>query len=159
VEPSPPHARAAIVTAPLAKMDTTIMKTIFQFGLPRQIAGLLLLLHWLAVSDGRAADSVAVPPEGSAGEAIISHLTGAQSELIVPGPHGSFGLPQTVSELKRILRLNLAAGGTPRRNTMPKSERSAAGSSSERPERSETPASRTAGENNSRKPGVPVAYR
>jgi Response regulator receiver domain len=33
-----------------------------------QIAGLLLLLYWLGVSDGRAADSVAAPPEGSAGE-------------------------------------------------------------------------------------------
>jgi hypothetical protein len=28
----------------------------------------------------------------------------AKSELIVPGPHGSFALPQTVSELKRVLR-------------------------------------------------------
>jgi hypothetical protein len=37
-----------------------------------------------------------------------SHLAGAQSELIVPGSHGSFALPQTVSELKRILRLNLS---------------------------------------------------
>jgi pimeloyl-ACP methyl ester carboxylesterase len=36
-----------------------------------------------------------------------SHMAGAKSELIVPGPHGSFALPQTVSELKRILRLNL----------------------------------------------------
>ena len=61
-----------------------------------------------------------------------SHLTGAQSELIVPGPHGSFALPQTVSELKRILRLNLTAASAPHRNTMPKSQRSAAGSSSER---------------------------
>ena len=59
-----------------------------------------------------------------------SHLTGAQSELIVPGPHGSFALPQTVSELKRILRLNLAAVSAPHRNTMPKSQRSAAGSES-----------------------------
>ena len=59
----------------------------------------------------------------------------------LPAPPGKFG------------------GGTPRRNTMPKSERSAAGSSSERPERSETLASQTAGENNSQKPGVPVAYR
>jgi hypothetical protein len=42
-----------------------------------------------------------------------SHLTGAQSELIVPGPHGSFALPQTVSELKRILRLNLATVSAP----------------------------------------------
>ena len=48
------------------------MKTILQFGLPRQIAGLLLLLYCLAVSDGRAADSVAVPPEGSASETVIS---------------------------------------------------------------------------------------
>jgi pimeloyl-ACP methyl ester carboxylesterase len=38
-----------------------------------------------------------------------SHLAGAQSELIVPGPHGSFALPQTIAELKRILHLDLAA--------------------------------------------------
>jgi hypothetical protein len=68
-----------------------------------------------------------------------SHLTGAQSELIVPGPHGSFALPQTVSELKRILRLNLAVGGAPRRDTMPKSQRSAGGSGRERAERSPSP--------------------
>jgi pimeloyl-ACP methyl ester carboxylesterase len=36
-----------------------------------------------------------------------SHLAGAQSELIVPGPHGSFALPQTIAEVKRILRLDL----------------------------------------------------
>jgi hypothetical protein len=50
-----------------------------------------------------------------------SHLTGAQSELIVPGPHGSFALPQTVSELKRILRLNLTTASAPHRNAMSKS--------------------------------------
>jgi hypothetical protein len=87
-----------------------------------------------------------------------SHLTGAQSELIVPGPHGSFALPQTVSELKRILRLNLTAVSGPRRNTMPKNQRSAAGLSSKPPDRSETPAPQTAGESNSEKPGVAVAY-
>jgi hypothetical protein len=65
-----------------------------------------------------------------------SHLTGAKSELIVPGPHGSFALPQTVSELKRILRLNLAAVSGAHRNTMPKSQRSAAGLNSGRPDRS-----------------------
>jgi pimeloyl-ACP methyl ester carboxylesterase len=37
-----------------------------------------------------------------------SHLDGAQSELIVPGSHGAYALPQTVTELKRILRLHLA---------------------------------------------------
>jgi pimeloyl-ACP methyl ester carboxylesterase len=36
-----------------------------------------------------------------------SHLASAQSELIVPGPHGSFQLPQTIEELRRILRLHL----------------------------------------------------
>ena len=36
------------------------------------MAGLLLLLCSLAVSDGRAADAPAVPPEGSAPEPIVS---------------------------------------------------------------------------------------
>jgi len=39
-----------------------------------------------------------------------SHLDGARSELIVPGPHGSFNLPQTITELDRILRLHLKVG-------------------------------------------------
>ncbi len=62
-----------------------------------------------------------------------SHMTGAKSELIVPGPHGSFALPQTVAELKRILRLNLAEGNAPHRTKMSKNLRSTAGSSRERP--------------------------
>jgi pimeloyl-ACP methyl ester carboxylesterase len=37
-----------------------------------------------------------------------SHLDGAKSELIVPGPHGSCALPQTIAELDRILKLHLA---------------------------------------------------
>jgi len=36
-----------------------------------------------------------------------SHLNSAQSELMVPGPHGSYGLPETVAELRRILHLHL----------------------------------------------------
>jgi pimeloyl-ACP methyl ester carboxylesterase len=36
-----------------------------------------------------------------------SHLDGAKSECIVPGPHGSAELPETIAELDRILRLNL----------------------------------------------------
>jgi pimeloyl-ACP methyl ester carboxylesterase len=43
-----------------------------------------------------------------------SHLAGAKSELIVPGPHGSESLPQTVAELQRILRLHLRASDAPR---------------------------------------------
>jgi pimeloyl-ACP methyl ester carboxylesterase len=41
-----------------------------------------------------------------------SHLDGAQSECIVPGPHGSCQLPQTIAELDRILRLNLGISST-----------------------------------------------
>jgi pimeloyl-ACP methyl ester carboxylesterase len=41
-----------------------------------------------------------------------SHLDGAQSECIVPGPHGSCELPQTIAELDRILRLNLGLATT-----------------------------------------------
>jgi hypothetical protein len=41
-----------------------------------------------------------------------SHLDGAQSEVIVPGPHGACELPQTIAELDRILRLHLKASGT-----------------------------------------------
>jgi hypothetical protein len=48
------------------------MKTTFRFGLPRQIAGLLLVLCYLAVSDGRAAGAKALPLEGSAPETIVS---------------------------------------------------------------------------------------
>src|SRR5881398_533645 len=43
-----------------------------------------------------------------------SHLDGAKSELIVPGPHGSCELPQTIAELDRILRLNLGLRSTSR---------------------------------------------
>jgi pimeloyl-ACP methyl ester carboxylesterase len=43
-----------------------------------------------------------------------SHLDGAQSEQIVPGPHGSCELPQTIAELDRILRLNLGLPGASR---------------------------------------------
>ena len=41
-----------------------------------------------------------------------SHLDGAKSECIVPGPHGSCELPQTIAELDRILHLHLKATGT-----------------------------------------------
>lgn len=37
-----------------------------------------------------------------------SHLDGAKSEKIVPGPHSSTGLPETIAELDRILTLHMA---------------------------------------------------
>ena len=69
------------------------MKITFRFGSPRQLAGLLLLLYCLTVSDGRAADSVGVPPEGSAAEAIISEarLSLAQARKTRSDPRTAVG--------------------------------------------------------------------
>ena len=36
----------------------------------------------------------------------------AQSEVIVPGPHGLVDYPQNIAELKRILRLHLQTGSS-----------------------------------------------
>ena len=41
-----------------------------------------------------------------------SHLDGAKSEKIVPGPHSSCALPETIAELDRILRLHLKSAGS-----------------------------------------------
>ncbi|MBC8127785.1 MAG: hypothetical protein H8M99_11655 [Gloeobacteraceae cyanobacterium ES-bin-144] len=40
-----------------------------------------------------------------------SHLPSAQSEVMVPGPHSSCGLPQTTQEISRILHLHLKTTG------------------------------------------------
>jgi len=39
-----------------------------------------------------------------------SHLDGARSEVIVPGPHGACELPETIAELDRVLILHLKNG-------------------------------------------------
>ncbi len=55
-----------------------------------------------------------------------SHLASADSELIVPGPHGSYDLPQTIDELERILLLHLKSIGNvrqPKAKTPPASSR------------------------------------
>jgi hypothetical protein len=48
-------------------------------------------------------------PESSDGvvEYWSSHLKSAQSEKIVPGPHGSCELPETLTEVRRLLHLHL----------------------------------------------------
>jgi hypothetical protein len=51
-----------------------------------------------------------------------SHLDGAQSEVIVPGPHSCTSLPQTVEEIRRILRLHLQKADARRSNKKPKVE-------------------------------------
>ena len=65
--------KAHICSSPQRRLkNSSTMKTILQFGVPREVAVLLLLLYCLAAADGRAADSVALPPEASAAEAILS---------------------------------------------------------------------------------------
>jgi hypothetical protein len=44
-----------------------------------------------------------------------AHLASAESELIVPGPHGSHDLPETIDELGRILQVHLKSTGIVRR--------------------------------------------
>ncbi len=43
-----------------------------------------------------------------------SHLASAESELIVPGPHGSHDIPETIDELERILEVHLKSIGKAR---------------------------------------------
>jgi hypothetical protein len=43
-----------------------------------------------------------------------SNLNGAKSELIVPSPHGSESLPQTIAELQGIMRSQLKSSETSR---------------------------------------------
>ncbi len=45
-----------------------------------------------------------------------SHLDGANSELIVPGPTTSCNLPQTIAELRRLLRLHLRTSSASKTN-------------------------------------------
>ncbi|HEX5790842.1 MAG TPA: alpha/beta fold hydrolase [Luteolibacter sp.] len=54
-------------------------------------------------------------PESTDGvvEYWSSHLKSAQSEKIVPGPHGACELPETIDELRRILGLHLQKRGGP----------------------------------------------
>jgi hypothetical protein len=51
-----------------------------------------------------------------------SHLDGAQSEVIVPGPHGACELPETIAELDRILRLHLKSTSGRRKVTLATAE-------------------------------------
>jgi hypothetical protein len=51
-----------------------------------------------------------------------SHIDGAQSEVIVPGRHSCTELPQTVEEIRRILRLHLQKADSRRSNKRPKIE-------------------------------------
>ena len=69
------------------------MKTIVRFGLPSQVARLLLLLCYLEVSDGRAAGALALPSEGSATEAILSEarLSLAEARKTHSDPRAAVG--------------------------------------------------------------------
>src|SRR6516164_2028731 len=72
---------------------STIMKTIFQFGLPSQVVRLLTLFLYLAVSDGHATGALALPPEGSGPEAILSEarLSLAEARKAHSDPRAALG--------------------------------------------------------------------
>lgn len=61
--------------------------------------------HHTIVGDRGRGDT----PNSSDGVVLYrsSHLDSAQSELVVPGPHHSYRLPQTVAEIQRILHQHL----------------------------------------------------
>jgi hypothetical protein len=114
------HIPSAIVSHVGEELSGSILKNVGLKHLPTGINGLsprnpvLRSLHTLPIvvpyhsiiGDRGRGDT----PNSSDGVVPYwsSHLAGAESELIVPGPHGSFALPQTIAELKRILRLHLA---------------------------------------------------
>jgi pimeloyl-ACP methyl ester carboxylesterase len=66
--------------------------------------------HHSIIGDRGRGDS----PNSSDGvvEYWSSHMPGADSERIVPGPHGSHALPETIDELRRILHLHLRTSHT-----------------------------------------------
>ena len=49
-----------------------------------------------------------------------SHLDGAESELIVPGPHGAYEVKETITELVRILHQHVEKTASPKRPHPPK---------------------------------------
>jgi hypothetical protein len=65
-------------------------------------------------------------PLAESGDGIVpywsSHMAKAQSEVIVPGPHGLVNFPQTIAELKRILRLHLQSQQSPNSGTLAASD-------------------------------------
>jgi len=69
--------------------------------------------HSIIGDRGKGGNKNTTPPISTDGVVPYwsSHLDGAQSELIVPGPHGSCELPQTIAELDRILHLHLKTVG------------------------------------------------
>jgi Alpha/beta hydrolase family len=68
--------------------------------------------HHSIIGDRGRGDS----PNSSDGVVPYSsaHLASAESERIVPGPHGSHDIPETIQELERILELHLKSVGKAR---------------------------------------------
>ena len=51
-----------------------------------------------------------------------SHLEGAESELIVPGPHGAYEVKETIAELVRILHQHVEKTAPSKRPRSPKTK-------------------------------------
>ncbi|HEY3660063.1 MAG TPA: alpha/beta fold hydrolase [Candidatus Udaeobacter sp.] len=109
-----------LVTAIKSEVPEATLRKINNGRLPNSVSNLAPNAPYLKVLNK---ESIQVPyhsiignrgkpgPLAESSDGVVpywsSHLDGAKSECIVPGPHGSCQLPQTITELDRILRLNL----------------------------------------------------
>jgi pimeloyl-ACP methyl ester carboxylesterase len=109
-----------LVTTVKSEVPEATLRKINNGRLPNSVSNLAPNAPYLAVLNKQ---SIQVPyhsiignrgkpgPLAESSDGVVpywsSHLDGAKSECIVPGPHGSCELPQTIAELDRILRLNL----------------------------------------------------
>jgi pimeloyl-ACP methyl ester carboxylesterase len=114
-----------LVTTMKSEIPETTLRKINNGRLPNSVSNLAPKAPYLAVLNKQ---SIQAPyhsiignrgkpgPVADSSDGVVpywsSHLDGAQSECIVPGPHGSCELPQTIAELDRILRLHIGASGT-----------------------------------------------
>jgi pimeloyl-ACP methyl ester carboxylesterase len=114
-----------LVTTMKNEIPETTLRKINNGRLPNSVSNLAPTAPYLAVLNKQ---SIQAPyhsiignrgkpgPVADSSDGVVpywsSHLDGAQSECIVPGPHGSCELPQTIAELDRILRLHIGASGT-----------------------------------------------
>ena len=109
-----------LVTTIKSEIPEETLRTINNGRLPNSVSNLAPNAPYLAVLNK---ESIQAPyhsiignrgkpgPLADSSDGVVpywsSHLDGAQSEVIVPGPHGACELPQTIAELDRILRLHL----------------------------------------------------
>jgi hypothetical protein len=122
-----PVELTSTITSSLVSGDGLAVLTGGDKSIPNSVKGLSPTNPMLKVLDARPIEAPyhsiigdrgkGDTPNSSDGvvEYWSSHLKSAKSECIVPGPHGSCELPETITEVDRILRLHLKQGAGVRR--------------------------------------------